>query len=97
MASPAALVLDAGDPGAVHDQPSGVRLGDQVQVLPVQDRMKVGPGGRQTPTPVDVAVKGIEALLSVAVDVDGPRMAGLLHSLKEGPEQRAGGRSPLQL
>ena len=60
------------------------------------DRVQVGPGRRQPATAVEVAVEPREALLPVAVDVVGQRVAGLLHRVEERAEQRVLGGTALE-
>ncbi len=60
-----------------------------MKVRPAHDGMQVRAGGAEPPAAVDVAVERRETLLPVAVDVVGQGVAGLLHRLEEGPEQRA--------
>ena len=66
------------------------RARDDVEVGPVHHRVQVGAGGAQPAAAVDVAVELGEALLLVAVDVVGERVAGLLGRLEERVEQRVG-------
>ncbi len=89
-------VLDPGRPGAVEGHLGGQGQGAHGQVGPVHDRVQVGPGRGQPPAAVHVAVEPGEALLAVAVDVVGERVAGLLHGLEERAEQRVGRRAALQ-
>jgi len=94
--APEPVVLDPGDPGAVGDQAGHHREGLDAEVLAPHHRVEVRPGGAEPATAVHVAVEGGEALLAVAVDVVGERVAGLLHGLEERAEQRAGRGSALQ-
>ena len=72
-------VVDARTTVALHPQAGDEGEGLDVEVGPVHDRVEVGPGGRQPAAAVHVAVDLGEALLAVAVDVVGQRVAGLLH------------------
>ena len=88
--------LDADGPRAVEENAIHERAAAHLEVLPVPDRVQVGPRGAESAAAVDVAVEGGEALLPVAVDVVGERVAGLLHRLEEGLEERALGRAALE-
>ena len=82
--------------------PVEVHVGDQrpradLEVGALLDRMQVGAGGAQSVPAIDVAIKRGKALLAVAVDVLGERIARLLHGGEEGLEQRVDGRTPLEL
>ena len=66
------------------------------QVPATADGLQVGLCRRQPATAMDVAVERPEALLAIAVDVRGELVAGLLARGEERPEQRVGGRSPLE-
>jgi hypothetical protein len=81
-----ALEVDLGDEGPGQDG----------QVLPAELRPQVGAGGGEPLALVDVAVERGEALLAVAVDVVGQRVAGFLCGGEEGLEQRIGGGTALQ-
>ena len=67
-----------------------------LEVRAPHDRVEVGPGRAQPAAPADVPVERGEALLAIAVDVVGQRVAGLLGGLEERPEQRVRGRPALQ-
>ena len=77
---------------AMHERPGRDRAGSAA----VHHRVQVGAGGAQPPAAADVAVELGEALLPVAVDVVGERVAGLLHRFEEGAEQRVGRRPALE-
>ena len=89
-------VLDAHGPRALEQDLRDERAGLDLEVRPLHHRVQVGARGGEPPAAVDVAVERREALLAVAVDVVGQRVAGLLHRLEEGAEQRVGGRAPLE-
>ncbi len=59
-------------------------------------RVQVGPRRREPPAVVHVAIERRESFLSIAVDVVGQLVAGLLHGLEERAEQRAGRRTTLE-
>ena len=68
-----------------------------VEVGAVGDRAEVGVRPRSTRRPRwRLRSKRGEALLAVAVDVVGERVAGLLHGVEERLEQRVGDRAPLE-
>ena len=54
------------------------------------------PAATPAPAAADVAVERGEALLAVAVDVVGQRVAGLLHGREQRVEQRPARRAPLE-
>ncbi len=95
VAAAGARVVDADGAGAVEADLGGERGGLDVEVLPVAHRVQVGPGRGPAAAAVDVAVEPREALLPVAVDVVGQRVAGLLRGLEEGAEQRVRRRPAL--
>ena len=64
---------EASDEGAAAD----------LEVGAGSHRMQVGAGGTEAMPPEDGSVEGREALLAIAVDVIGERIAGLLHGLEE--------------
>ena len=94
--APAARVLDADRPAALEDDARGQRHRLDLQVGPVEHRVQVGARGRQPAAVVHVAVEHREALLLVAVDVIGQRVARLLHGLEEGVEERPARRPALE-
>ena len=76
---------------AVHERPCL-----DGQVVARHRRVQVRARRAEPPAAVDVAVELGEALLAVAVDVAGERVAGLLHGLEEGAEQRVLGGAALE-
>ncbi len=83
-------------PAALEDDPGHERPGPDLEVLAAHDRMEVGPRGAQPAPAADVPVELREALLAVAVDVVGRRIAGLLRRLEERGEQRVRRRPALE-
>ena len=71
--------------------------GADLEVGAVLHRVQVGAGRAQPVAAVDVAVKGGKALLLVAVDVVGERIARLLDGGEERLEQRVDRRAALHL
>ena len=92
----AAQVVDTGGPLAVEADLGDHRERLDAEVGAVHHRVQVGAGGGEPAAVVDVAVEAREALLAVAVDVVGQRVAGLLGGLEERPEQRVGRRPALE-
>ena len=93
----AGAVLDADGARALEEHPRDLRARLQLEVRALDHGMEVGPRRAQPPAAPDVAVEGREALLSVAVDVGGEFVAGLLGRLEEGLEKRVRGRAALEL
>ena len=91
----AAQVVDA-DRALALEAHGRQRQGLDVEVLPVPHGVQVGAGGGQPPAAVEVAVELREALLAVAVDVVGQRVARLLHGVEERREERVLGRAALE-
>ncbi len=96
VAAAAARVVDAGRPGAVEADPRDLRERHHVEVGPAHHRVQVRARGGEPPAAVHVAVEGGEALLPVAVDVVGERVAGLLHGGEERVVERPLGRAALE-
>ena len=88
--------LDADRPRALEENAVHERAAAHVEVLAVHDGVQVGARGAEAAAAVDVPVEGGEALLPVAVDVVGERIARLLHGLEERSEERALGRTALE-
>ena len=84
-----ARVFDSDRPRTVEQHPRGQRERLHGEVGAVHHGVQVSPRGGQAPAVVHVAIEGGKALLPVAVDVRGQRMAGLLHGGEERVEQRA--------
>jgi hypothetical protein len=82
-AAPGPGVLDAHRAPALEQDPRGQGERLDLEVGTAHHRVQVGPRGRQPAPVVHVAVEGREALLAVAVDVLGERIAGLLHGREE--------------
>ena len=59
--------------------------------------MQIGTSSRKTAAAVNVSIKGIEALLSVAVHISCKRMPSLLDGFEESVEQWADSRPSFQL
>ena len=92
----AAQVVDADRALALEPHPGDHRQRLDVEVLAAPDRVQVGAGRGEPAAAVQVAVEAGEALLAVAVDVVGQRVAGLLHRREERVEQRVLGRAALE-
>ena len=102
-AAAAAPVVDADRALALEAHPGRHRQRLDVEVLAVPDRVQVGAGRGEPAAAVQVAVEPGEALLAVAVDVVGERVAGLLRrpsknaansGFSAGPRSRTSGPSP---
>lgn len=85
------LVLDADGLLALEEDAGDHRACGDGEVGPLPHGLEVRLGGGESASPADVAVEGREALLLVAVDVVGARIARFLDGLEEGAEQRVGG------
>ena len=96
VAATAGGVLDAGGAGAVEQDPVGERPRHHGEVRPVHHRVQVGACRAEAATAVHVAVELREALLAVAVDVVGARVAGLHGRVEERVEQRVVGRAAFE-
>ena len=81
----------AGEPDA-----RGEGEGVDVQVRAVHHGMEVCPCRRQPSTPVNRAVERAEALLAIAVDVVGSRVARLDGGVEEGAEEGILGRAAFE-
>ena len=88
--------LDADGAARFEEDPGDELTRLDGQVRPVQHGMEVGACRAPAAAAADVAVERGEALLAVAVDVVGQRVARLLHRLEEGPEERARCRAALE-
>ena len=91
------LVVDADRPLTLEPDAGHQGEGADGEVLPVPDRVEVGPRGGEPAAAVDVAVEPREALLPVAVHVVGEVVAGLDRRAEERVEERVGRRAPLEL
>ena len=89
-------VLDSNRPRAVEQHARGQRERLHGQVGTVHHRMQVGLRSRQALAVVDVAIEGGKALLPIAVDVRGQRMAGLLYGGEERVKKRTASRTALE-
>ena len=80
-------ILDAHGLFPVEEDSIGKRPADDGQVGTVFDRVQVSPRRTQPAPPVDIAVKGPEAFLSVAVDILREGVTRLLDRLEKGTEK----------
>ncbi len=89
-------VLHAGGAGAVEVDAMDESAGDDLQVGALHHRVQVGARRAEASAAVHVAVEAGEALLLVAVDVAGERVAGLLAGFEEGLDERVLRRAALE-